>query len=105
MCFRNWNADKQCGTTLRSGFDLEVAADQPEAFLNSEQSQAAAAISRLGRHASVESLAVIFNNCVYVVWSAAKDKSHVRCGRVLCDVVQRFLNDPVKNRFNLGRDA
>ena len=105
MCFGNWNADKQCGTTLGSRFDLEVTADDTETFLNSEQAQAAATISRLGRHASIESPPVIFNNCLNLFFSAAEDKSHARCTRMLCDIVKRFLNDPVKNRFNLGRDA
>src|SRR5204863_9495638 len=105
MCFGNWNADNQRGTALRGGFDLEVAPDHTETFLNSEQPQAAATISRLGRNASVEPLPVIFNNCLYLVCSAAEDKSHARRARMLCDVVKRFLNDPVKNSFNLGRDA
>src|SRR4029077_7751888 len=38
-------------------------------------------------------------------FSAAEDKSHALCTRMLCNVIKRFLNDPVKRRFNLGRDA
>src|SRR3954464_5711164 len=105
MCFGNWNADKQCGTAFRSGFDLEVPADHTETFLNSEQPQAAATISRLRRHASVEPSPVIFNNCLYLVCTAAQHNSHARWAIIFSDIVERFLNDPVKIRLNHGRTA
>src|SRR4029077_5957090 len=104
-CFGNWNADEQRGTALRSGFDLEVAADCTETLLNSEQPQAVTTLSRFTRHVSVKPPPVIFNNCLYLVCGVAEDKSHARCAGMFCDVVKRFLNDPVKNRLNLGRDA
>src|SRR5262249_7347447 len=65
----------------------------------------AATICRLGSCARVEAAPVIFNNRMHLMCSAAQDKSHACCTRMFCDVVKRFLNDPIKNRLNLRRDA
>src|SRR5215216_2392717 len=105
MCFWNGNADKQCGAMLGSRFDLEVTADDTETLLNSEQTQAAATVWRLRRDASVEPAPVIFNNCLNLLFSSAEDNSHTPCAGVLCDIVKPFLNDSIKNRFNLRGNA
>src|SRR5436190_12677763 len=90
---------------LGSRFDLEVTADNTETFVNSEQTEATGAIWRLRPDASVEPAPIIFNNCLNLLFSAAEDNSYTRCAGMLCDVVKRFLNDSVKNRFNLGGNA
>ncbi len=90
---------------LGSRFDFEVTADDTETFLNSEQAQAAASISRWGCHTGIKSPPVVFNNRLHLVGGAAEDKSDAGRAGVLCDIVKRFLNDPVKNRFDLGRNT
>jgi hypothetical protein len=81
-------------------FDTEFAANHSEAFLDAEQPQSTIAVSGRTNLGRVEAAAVVFDNCLNLSRGAAEDKRDMPGARMLGNIVQGFLHDAVKCRFN-----
>src|ERR1051326_5155058 len=103
MRFGNWNANKECSSATASRFEIEPAPNDPEAFLDSNQSQPSIAISRRAHFDRIEPAPIILDNCLNMIRGAAENESDLSGSRMFCDVVKRFLNDPVHGRFRSER--
>src|SRR5215211_1121089 len=85
------------------GMDFQSSADQMRPFFHAEESQSNSTVVTLGGRREIETSSVVADHQGYFVLGSFQIEPCMGSMRVLGNIHQCFLGDPIKHEFHFSR--